>query len=59
VTYVPWKMAPTTRSSIARHGIDAVLRVLRDPERFMGCTLEDGSDAKSMWPNPEWDKPDA
>lgn len=43
----------------ARHGIDAVLRVLNDPERFLGCTAADGSDARSMWPNPEWDKADA
>lgn len=43
----------------ARFGIDAVVRVLSDPERFLGCTKADGSDAKPMWPNPEWDKPDA
>jgi len=42
----------------ARFGIDAVVRVLNNPERFIGCTQADGSDAKSMWPNAEWDKPD-
>lgn len=40
----------------ARHGIDAVVRVLKDPQRFIGCTAADGSDCKPMWPNPEWDK---
>jgi hypothetical protein len=43
----------------ARFGIDAVLRVLNDPERFIGCTAADGSDAKPMWPNPEWERADA
>ncbi len=43
----------------ARFGIEAVLRVLRDPERFFGCTKADMSDRKVMWPNAEWDKPDA
>ncbi len=42
----------------ARFGIDAVVRVLNNPERFIGCTQADGSDAKPMWPNAEWDKPD-
>ncbi len=40
----------------ARFGIDAVVRVLSDPQRFLGCTAADGSDARPMWPNPEWDK---
>ena len=41
----------------ARHGMDAIKRVLSDPQRFLGCTAEDGSDCKPMWPNLEWDKP--
>ncbi len=41
----------------ARHGIDAVVRVLKDPQRYIGCTAVDGSDVKAMWPNPEWEKP--
>lgn len=40
----------------ARHGIDAVVRVLKDPQRFIGCTAADGSDIKPMWPNPDWEK---
>jgi len=40
----------------ARFGIDAVVRVLSDPQRYLGCTAADGSDARPMWPNPEWDK---
>jgi len=43
----------------AHLGMLALARVLGDPERFLGCTQADGSDAKPMWPNPEWDKPDA
>ncbi|GDX79078.1 hypothetical protein LBMAG42_08890 [Deltaproteobacteria bacterium] len=39
-----------------RGGIEAVLRVLGDPQRYLGCTADDGSDVKPMWPNPEWDK---
>lgn len=40
----------------ARHGIDSVVRVLMDPQRYIGCTAADGSDVKPMWPNPEWEK---
>lgn len=40
----------------ARFGIDAIIKVLSDPDRWLGCTQPDGSDAHAMWPNPEWDK---
>lgn len=38
----------------ARFGIDAVVRVLSDPDRWLGCTQADGSDFRPMWPNPDW-----
>ncbi len=41
----------------ARFGIDAVVRVLEDPQRWLGCSAADGSDVKPMWPNPDWTAP--
>jgi len=35
----------------AHHGIESVVRVIEDPERWLGCLAEDGSDARSMFPH--------
>lgn len=34
----------------ARFGIEKICEVLRDPERWLGCLADDGSDAVPMWP---------
>lgn len=35
----------------AHHGIESVARVLEDPERWLGCVAEDGSDVRPIWPH--------
>lgn len=35
----------------ARFGMQTAARVLEDPERWLGCVAEDGSDTRPMWPN--------
>jgi hypothetical protein len=37
----------------ASYGIESVVRVLEDPQRWLGCTRADGSDARPMWPHGE------
>ncbi len=37
-----------------RHGMDAVVRVLEDPYRWLGCVAEDGSDEQPLWPRDDW-----
>lgn len=37
----------------ARHGIDTALAVLENPYKYLGCVVDDASDAKSMWPRDE------
>ncbi len=39
----------------ARNGIRAILRVLQEPERWLGCLQEDGGDTHHLWPQPEWE----
>lgn len=34
----------------ARFGIDKIKEVLADPEKWLGCVAEDGSDQFAMWP---------
>ena len=34
----------------ARFGIEKIREVLHDPERWLGCLADDGSDALPMWP---------
>jgi hypothetical protein len=36
----------------AKDGIESVARVLQDPERWLGCLDDNGSDARPMWPHP-------
>lgn len=43
----------------ARYGMEVAARVLEDPERWLGCLAEDGSDARPMWPNEALTRPDA
>ncbi len=37
-----------------RNGIRAMGRVLSDPERWLGCIEDDGSDVQHLWPRPDW-----
>ena len=37
-----------------RNGIRAMARVLADPERWLGCIADDGSDTKPLWPQENW-----
>ena len=39
----------------SRFGMDATKRVLEDPERWLGCIAEDGSDEPALWPRSDWD----
>jgi hypothetical protein len=38
----------------AKYGIEAVVRVLEAPDRWLGCVADDGSDAAPMWPRADW-----
>ncbi len=37
-----------------RHGFTAMTRVLEDPHRWLGCLMDDGSDAAPFWPRDDW-----
>jgi hypothetical protein len=37
-----------------RNGIRAMVRVLADPKRWLGCLDEDGSDHHQLWPREDW-----
>lgn len=37
----------------ANYGIESVVRVLEDPQRWLGCVRADGSDRRPMWPHGE------
>ena len=38
----------------ARFGIESVVRVLNEPDVWLGCVEEDGSDDRPMWPRQDW-----
>lgn len=38
----------------ARYGIEAVARVLREPETWLGCLEDDLSDTLPLWPRADW-----
>lgn len=37
-----------------RNGIRAMVRVLAEPRRWLGCLAEDGSDHHPLWPREDW-----
>lgn len=37
-----------------RNGIRAMVRVLQDPERWLGCVADDGADTRHLWPRDDW-----
>lgn len=37
-----------------RNGIRAMVRVLADPARWLGCIEDDGSDTQHLWPREDW-----
>ncbi|MEL6348056.1 MAG: 2-oxo acid dehydrogenase subunit E2 [Myxococcota bacterium] len=42
----------------ARYGIEAVVRVLEEPDQWLGCVEADGSDTRPMWPRQDWESED-
>ena len=38
----------------ARFGMEAVARVLSEPERWLGCLEDDLSDTRPLWPRDDW-----
>ncbi len=41
-------------ASNARHALAAMRRVLEEPERWLGCLAQDGSDTVPLWPRTDW-----
>lgn len=41
-----------------RHGMASMIRVIEDPERWLGCVAEDGSDVQPIWPRDDWETED-